>query len=313
MSSQELLRCVSGLILPIFDAHCRPTLEQAIAKITLQDGGDFLRVVVDPNFVQLAGLCVACAVPAPPEDAHALAWAAALAGELPWRLSRRARRAIFQCCAHENMEGVPPGLAVLALRATFRCIPLFRTWRRLLSALAAMQQWELLLSRSRSPGSYARTTLRALHKDQAAELRVGWSEKASRYETLLVAELIALAYVALGRFDRRMVRRWVLPLIERSTGLFLPRTRAAGFVCEHLHALGEGCAAEFAGMIERGIAPLAWDDYSNFRQAFSMKSWPLLRCFLTKAGIVTELERFVTEADRTEFWRWFDGKGAEKC
>ena len=66
-------------------------------------------------------------------------------------------------------------------------------------------------------------------------------------------------------------------------------------------------------MIERGIAPRAWDDYSNFREAFSMKSWPLLRGSFTKAAIVTELDHFVTEDDRSEFWRWFDGEGAKKC
>jgi hypothetical protein len=313
MSSQEFLGSASRVILPIFDARCRPALEGAIAKTALQDGGGFLRVVVAPNFVQLAGLCVACALLAPPGGAPALAWAGALAGELPWRLPRRARRAIFQCVARGDLDAVPPVLAVLALQAAFQCVPSFRTWRKLLAALAAMQQWELLLSRSRTSGSYARAALRALRQDQSAAVRVGWFEKASRHETLLAAELIALAYIELSRFDRRIVRRWVLPLIERSTGLILARTRAAGFVCEHLHELGDSCAAEVAGMIERGIAPRAWDDYSNFREAFSMKSWPLLRGSFTKAAIVTELDHFVTEDDRSEFWRWFDGEGAKKC
>jgi hypothetical protein len=311
MSSPELLRGVSRKILPIFDAHCRPRLEQAVEEASQAGGGDLLREVVDPNFVLLAGLCVACSLPSTPDGSFALAWAAVLTNELPYRLPNRGRRAIFQCCATLDWAGVPPRLALPVLQGAFLRAPCLLLWRRLLGVFAAIQDWHSLLNRSRRPRRYVRATLRALRQELTTTVRVGWFERAPCREAVLAAELIARAHIAIDRFDRRSARQWILPLLERSTGLFLARTRAAGFVCEHLHELGEACAAQVAGMIERGIAPLAWDDYSNFRQAFSMKSWPLLRRSLTKAGIVTELDHFVTEADRCEFWRWFNGEGAQ--
>lgn len=88
-----------------------------------------------------------------------------------------------------------------------------------------------------------------------------------------------------------------------SSGRYLPKMLIGRFLCEHLYDTRN--PGELVSAIESAIQPRAWDDYSNFREVFSMKTWRVLRRNLTKPRLITELDLFVTRNDREEFWNEF--------
>lgn len=125
----------------------------------------------------------------------------------------------------------------------------------------------------------------------------------SQLQIVAVAERIAHAHIHVGPVDHKTLEQWLVPLLQQTTEEYLSRMTVAQFLCEHIDALHDPARAVAA--IEAHLPPRAWDDYSNFQDVFSLRTWRCLHPLLTHPRIITEHQRFVTRHDRREFWRAF--------
>jgi len=264
-----------------------------------------------PNFVTLTGLAVACEPTLLPAGLRALAFAAVLSSGR-WYLPRRSIRKISAACCDAEWDSVPTILAQAALRSVIRRCRSFRLWRCLLEQLARSGEWAKLLDEAFNQRRYVTASQKALRRSDGDSVLRPRFERISHRDTILAAELIGRSHGELDRFEHGSARNWMLPLVERSTGCYLERTMAAHFLCEWLRRDGPVLPNEVAEAMERGIAPTARNDYSNFRKAFSMKSWEILHDVLKHWAIITELECFVCEQDRVRFWHHFGSNGESK-
>jgi hypothetical protein len=216
-----------------------------------------------------------------------------------WLLPSGLRRHLLQACESLEWSALSPDVALPALQTAFRLRRSINLWRRTLGELARLGQWQEICREAFRRPLLAWRTSAALRRAPAGD----------NAELVLIAELIALARCQMGEISRRLARVWLLPLICRSTGRFLPRTFAAYRLSEQLGSPAHVSAVELAGAIERGIAPRGNDDYSNLRDAFSHATWERLHPEFHDAAILTELERFASEDDRLRFWRHITPKG----
>jgi len=296
-----------GLLLPAFEAVCRSRLDAAVVS----PSAPIKRIAIRSNFIALTGLYVACNTALLPGALPAVAWAVLLSDSW-WRVPRRAVRRMLQACVESEWDSVTPALAVRALRDALRRRPVFALWRRLLAALAASGDWPSVLSEAAARRHFFAAARKGISQNGGSALLRPRLERVAHGELVLAAELIGRAYCQLERFDRHSARYWLLPLIERATGRYIDRTTAARFLCDNLRTDGPIRAEEVAKAIERGIAPLSQDDYSNFRRIFSINSWMSMREAFRHWAIVAELDRFAAAEDRIRFWRYFESAGAER-
>lgn len=109
-------------------------------------------------------------------------------------------------------------------------------------------------------------------------------------------------------FSNAIVHDWMVPLLLRSTEQHLPKMAIARYLVARLARVDDPRGVVNA--IETHVKPRSWDDYSNFRAAFSMQTWPILRRCLTEPRLASQLDLFVTEIDRAAFWGEFNNTGA---
>lgn len=126
---------------------------------------------------------------------------------------------------------------------------------------------------------------------------------ATQNEALAVAELVAAGFVGTDSFEAGSTERPMLRLLARSSERYLPKVKVAHFLCEHLDECVDPPSVVRA--IEQ-MPPRSWDDYSNFQEVFSLKTWPTMRRLLARPEVVNELDRFVTYHDRRGFWWRFN-------
>ena len=209
---------------------------------------------------------------------------------------------LLRACENLEWDDLPSQLALVALTKAFRLRRSMALWRRCLGALAAAERWEEICTNMRRNPLHSHLARNAL----SLELRPRDSER------VLAAELITLARCHIGDPSRELARRWLLPLVSRSTERFMKRTFAARRLTEQLDDQSHVGPGELAAAIEGGITPNTGDDYSNFRAAFSPATWEHLHPCFHNWAIFTELERFACEHDRCRFWRYIESKGAIK-
>jgi hypothetical protein len=217
-----------------------------------------------------------------------------------WMIPRGLRRELLLICETLEWDVLCCDIALPALRVAFRRHRSIGLWRRMLGELARAEAWqEICLERSRHP-LLAWLTRRTIRRATTSK----------DIERVQIAEIIALARCRIGDNGCSLARKWLLPLICRSTGRYLPCTSAARQLSEQLDSPAHVSAIELADAMERGIVPAGNEDYSNFREAFCLATWERLHPAFHDAGILTELERFASEDDRLRFWRHVTPKGA---
>jgi len=162
-------------------------------------------------------------------------------------------------------------------------------FRQLLAPLAANRDFHAMLRQMQRHPIVVRKIRRALADPALPSTSI-----------LEAAELIGLALTSAERCDAATLDWWLLPLLRRSSGRYLPKPALGRFLCVHLAAMNDPGPAVAA--FESEISPRSWDDYSNFADLFSMGTWKILRPRLTNPRVLTQLDLFVTGRDREEFW-----------
>jgi hypothetical protein len=117
-------------------------------------------------------------------------------------------------------------------------------------------------------------------------------------------ELIAAAWIAAGVSTSSIVADWMLPLLKRTTERYLEKMVIARYLIARLDSLPR--PETIVSAIEASVTPRSQSDYSNFRGAFSMRTWTILRRCLTQPRLMSELDLFVTATDREVFWTTFN-------
>jgi len=279
-------------VVPAILARCyRPSLPVFLLGIPCE---------VPSNFALLKGLVVALdsAVHSP---GGLIALARAVCSvRFRWLITSAARRELLRVCEGVEWAAAPADVALSVSQKAFRLRRSMPLWRRLLGELARGERWDDICAEARRRPVLPRLARMELRRRGAAVNR----------ERILTAELIALARCHARNSGRELARNWLLPLVSCSTGRFMERTSAARHLSEQLVTPCHVAPAELAEAIERGIAPLADGDYSNFRNAFSPATWERLHGAFENWAVFTELERFACEHDRARFWRFISAKGS---
>jgi hypothetical protein len=282
----EVRRVTPAIVARFFDPRRVTPLSMATHK-------------VPSNLALVAGL-IASQTPSLAPDVRFRAIAAAVRSiQMRWLLPRRSVALLLTACEGAEWGGVAADIALATLQRAFRIRRSMALWRRLLGELARQERWADLCAELRS---------RRLLAWRARRVLGGRPDPGDR-DAVQAGELIAMARCRIGATDRSLARCWLLPLIGRSTDRYLTRTQCARRLSEQLVRPAHVKARELAEAIERGVAPLSPDNYSNFREAFCPETWELLHPAFRDAGIFTELEVFASEDDRCRFWRHIAPKG----